>query len=70
MPFSIRPFRRFPVCCPVTYHASPPYDAKGPRTARNSHDRIFWHGGGQLMLAPSATTDGYSATFAIGLQFP
>ena len=21
MPFSIRPFRRFPVCAPVTYHA-------------------------------------------------
>ena len=21
MPFTIRPFRRFPVCCPVTYHA-------------------------------------------------
>ncbi|MGH7146713.1 MAG: PilZ domain-containing protein [Nitrospiraceae bacterium] len=21
MPFSIRPFRRFPVRCPVTYHA-------------------------------------------------
>jgi PilZ domain len=21
MPFSIRPYRRFPVCCPVTYHA-------------------------------------------------
>jgi hypothetical protein len=21
MPFSIRPFCRFPVCCPVTYHA-------------------------------------------------
>ena len=21
MPFSIRPFRRFPVCCTVTYHA-------------------------------------------------
>lgn len=21
MPFSIRPLRRFPVCCPVTYHA-------------------------------------------------
>lgn len=20
MPFSIRPSRRFPVCCPVTYH--------------------------------------------------
>ncbi|MGH7147599.1 MAG: PilZ domain-containing protein [Nitrospiraceae bacterium] len=22
MPFSIRPHRRFPICCPVTYHAS------------------------------------------------
>ena len=21
MPFLIRPYRRFPVCCPVTYHA-------------------------------------------------
>jgi len=21
MPFSLRPYRRFPVCCPVTYHA-------------------------------------------------
>jgi len=20
MPFTIRPYRRFPVCCPVTYH--------------------------------------------------
>jgi len=24
MPFSIRPFRRFPVFCPVTYHAGRP----------------------------------------------
>ena len=22
MPFTIRPYRRFPVCCPVTYHAA------------------------------------------------
>ena len=21
MPFTIRPYRRFPLCCPVTYHA-------------------------------------------------
>ena len=21
MPFSMRPYRRFPICCPVTYHA-------------------------------------------------
>ncbi|TKS61583.1 MAG: twin-arginine translocation pathway signal protein [Nitrospira sp.] len=51
-------------------HAGPPYAAKGPRTARNRHDRIFRRGGDQLMLAPSATADGYSATFAIGLQLP
>ena len=23
MPFTLRPYRRFPVCCPVTYHAGP-----------------------------------------------
>jgi hypothetical protein len=23
MPFTIRPFRRFPVCCSVTYKAEP-----------------------------------------------
>ena len=28
MPFSIRPFRRFPVCCPVTYHAGV-YEGQG-----------------------------------------
>jgi hypothetical protein len=22
MPFTLRPFRRFPVCCPMNYHAS------------------------------------------------
>ena len=51
-------------------HASPPYAAKGPRTARNQHDRIFRHGGDQLMLTPTATTDGYATTFAVGLQLP
>jgi protocatechuate 3,4-dioxygenase beta subunit len=51
-------------------HTSPPYARKGPRMARNRHDRIFWRGGDQLLLAPSATTEGYSATFAIGLQLP
>ena len=51
-------------------HADPPYVAKGPRTARNQHDWIFRRGGDQLLLAPATTTDGYSATFAIGLQLP
>ena len=51
-------------------HADPPYAAKGPRTARNQHDWFFRHGGGQLMLAPTTVTDGYAASFAIGLQLP
>ncbi|MGQ0667257.1 MAG: intradiol ring-cleavage dioxygenase [Nitrospiraceae bacterium] len=51
-------------------HAAPPYTEKGPRTARNRHDGIFWRGGNQLMLAPLATTDGYAATFALALQLP
>jgi len=32
MPFTIRPVRRFPVCCPVTYHACL---SKGCGTVRN-----------------------------------
>jgi len=32
MPFLIRPSRRFPVCCPVTYHAG----------LRDGH-RIIWN---------------------------
>lgn len=47
-----------------------PYATKGKRTARNQDDRIFRRGGDQLMLAPTATADGYVATFAIGLQLP
>jgi protocatechuate 3,4-dioxygenase beta subunit len=51
-------------------HADPPYAAKGQRTARNRHDWIFRRGGDQLILAPTTVADGYSATFAIGLQLP
>jgi len=32
MPFLIRPYHRFPVCCPVTYHAG----------LRDGH-RIIWN---------------------------
>jgi len=49
-------------------HADPPYAAKGRRTARNQHDWFFRHGGDQLMLAPTTVADGYTASFAIGLQ--
>jgi len=51
-------------------HGDPPYAARGPRTARNQHDRIFRRGGDQLMLVPTIAADGYAATFAIGLQLP
>ena len=49
-------------------HASQLYATKGPRTARNQDDRIFRRGGDHLMLAPTATDEGYSAAFAIGLK--
>ncbi|HJR77753.1 MAG TPA: intradiol ring-cleavage dioxygenase [Nitrospiraceae bacterium] len=51
-------------------HAAPPYAARGPRTARNQHDRIFRRGGDQLMLAPTPAAAGYAATFPIGLKLP
>jgi hypothetical protein len=51
-------------------HAALPYAANGPRTARNQHDWIFRRGGNQLMLAPTAVADGYTASFTIGLQLP
>ena len=50
-------------------HANQPYASNGQRTARNQHDWIFRRGGNRLMLAPTATADGYAASFAIGLQF-
>jgi protocatechuate 3,4-dioxygenase beta subunit len=51
-------------------YADAPYATKGKRSARNQDDRIFRRGGDQLMLAPTPVTDGYAATFAIGLQVP
>jgi len=47
-----------------------PYASKGRRNARNQDDRIFRRGGEQLMLAPTATANGYAASFGIGLQLP
>jgi protocatechuate 3,4-dioxygenase beta subunit len=51
-------------------YSDAPYATKGKRSARNQDDRIFRRGGDQLMLAPTPVTDGYAATFAIGLQVP
>jgi len=49
-------------------HALAPYGARGSRTMRNDGDRIFRDGGPELILAPTASRDGYAASFALGLQ--
>jgi protocatechuate 3,4-dioxygenase beta subunit len=51
-------------------HAAAPYAAQGPRITKNRQDWIFRRGGDRLMLAPTPTADGYTATFAIGVQLP
>ena len=45
-----------------------PYAASTGRRDRNEDDRIFAHGGDQLLLSPRATGDGYEARFEVGLQ--
>jgi len=49
-------------------HTRAPYAGKGRRTMKNSDDRIYSSGGEQLLLAPTASGEGYTATFDIGLQ--
>jgi len=45
-----------------------PYAGRGERTTKNSDDRIFEDGGQQLMLKPIKTSDGYIASFDVGLN--
>ena len=49
-------------------HAQTPYASKGQRTLKNAQDGIFQDGGEQLLLTPTKTSQGYAATFDIGLQ--
>ncbi|MBX3301400.1 MAG: intradiol ring-cleavage dioxygenase [Nitrospira sp.] len=51
-------------------HIGHPYAAVGSRRVRNRQDFIFRRGGDELMLSPSATSDGYAAAFPIGLELP
>ena len=48
-------------------HALPPYASRGRRRVRNIQDSIFLNGGRQLMLAPTAAGNGYSAAFGVSL---
>ncbi len=48
-------------------HAQEPYVSKGYRTLLNEQDGIFRRGGEGLLLEPAQTSDGYTASFDIGL---
>jgi len=45
-----------------------PYASKGIRTLRNDGDGIYQQSGGQTLVTVAPSTDGYQATFAIGVQ--
>jgi protocatechuate 3,4-dioxygenase beta subunit len=49
-------------------HAQAPYASKGQRTLKNDGDGIFRNGGSQLMLALTPASQGYAATFDVGMQ--
>jgi protocatechuate 3,4-dioxygenase beta subunit len=49
-------------------HTALPYSSQGRRRVRNQQDFIFRDGGEQLMLKPSTTNGGYTATVPIGLE--
>ncbi|MBD2338099.1 intradiol ring-cleavage dioxygenase [Calothrix sp. FACHB-156] len=49
-------------------YTQPPYASKGQRTLKNSQDGIFNDGGQQLLLNLTKTSQGYAATFNIGMQ--
>lgn len=48
--------------------AAAPYADRGQRSTRNDQDGIYRRDGQSLMLAPTATGDGYAATFHIALS--
>lgn len=48
-------------------HTKLPYSSNGHRRVRNHDDFIFRDGGDRLILEPSETNDGYTATFPIAL---
>lgn len=48
-------------------HTKLPYSSSGHRRVRNHDDFIFRDGGDRLILEPSETNDGYTATFPIAL---
>lgn len=60
----------FPDAVTDRVHAALPYSSSGPRRVKNQQDSIFRNGGDHLLLEPSPTNGGYTATFPIALQLP
>ena len=52
----------------AAYLATAPYAAKGTPDTTNDTDMHYADVGDQMLLAPTATDDGYEATFAIALD--
>lgn len=48
--------------------AAEPYAARGPRSTRNTDDRIFRRDGADLLLTLEARTGGYAGTFDVALE--
>ncbi|WP_158879398.1 twin-arginine translocation pathway signal protein [Amycolatopsis anabasis] len=52
----------------AAYLRTEPYRRKGPADTTNGQDFIYRNGGAQMTLRPTASGNGYSADFAIGLD--
>lgn len=48
--------------------AADPYSARGPRSTRNTDDRIFRRNGAELLLTLEAGNGGYAGTFDVALE--
>jgi protocatechuate 3,4-dioxygenase beta subunit len=51
-----------------TVFGAQPYAAKGQRNMLNSQDSIYTQSQGQTLLNVQTTSDGYAATFSLGVQ--
>lgn len=49
-------------------HADAPYNTRGTRTTKNSNDSIYSNNGERLVLPVAKQGDGYTGSFAIGLN--
>jgi protocatechuate 3,4-dioxygenase beta subunit len=59
----------FPETLTQTVHAQLPYAPKGQADTTNARDAIYNQGGSQLLLAPVASGNGYTADFHLALQY-